>query len=109
MTTCALDAGLLYSDLAADADLADLVDLFVCELPGRLRELETAIGQDDVDLVRQLAHQLRGAGGSYGFPALGPPAGELEQAARRCESIPILVLALEDLAEVSSRVRAGTA
>ena len=107
MTTCTLDAGLLYSNLAADADLADLVDLFVRELPDRLQCLEQAIVQGDLETLRRLAHQLKGAGGSYGFPALGPPAAQLEQAARRCETTPILVLALDELAAIGSRVRAG--
>jgi histidine phosphotransfer protein HptB len=109
MTTCACDEDLLYSDLAADADLAELVDLFVRELPGRLRDFERAIAAGDLDGIRKLAHQLKGAGGSYGFPALGTAAAELEQAARRCEATPMLVLALDRLTAVCRRLRAGTA
>ena len=98
----------LYSALAADPDLAEIVELFVAELPGRLSALRRAFETGDRELVGRLAHQLKGAGGSYGFDALTHSAAQLEKAARGDQSNQLLQAALDQLAATASRVRAGT-
>jgi HPt (histidine-containing phosphotransfer) domain-containing protein len=106
MTIWDLDDELLYSDLAADPDLAELVELFVRELPTRLADLRAAIASGDFTTVRRLAHQLKGAGGSHGFPQLGPPAWKVEQAATQVDAGGATA-ALEELIAVCGRTRAG--
>lgn len=72
--------GWLYSDLAGDSEIADLVSLFVSELPQRVAELETAFAADRREDLSRLAHQMKGAAGGYGFAPLGSLAGALERA-----------------------------
>ena len=36
----------------------------------------------DFEALQRLAHQLKGAGGSYGYPALTDPAKALEETAK---------------------------
>ena len=68
----------LISSLASDPDMAELVDMFLEELPQRLTTLTSAVDGGDVDTLRRLAHQLKGAAGGYGFETIGSAAGSLE-------------------------------
>ena len=68
----------LRSQYADDPEMAELVDLFVDELPQRVEALRAAFDAGDAPSLRRLAHQLRGAGAGYGFPAIGEAAGEVE-------------------------------
>jgi len=71
----------LISDLLADdPDMIDLVEEFVEALPSRIEELKQAYEQLDWDQLATLAHQLKGAGGSYGYPPLSSLGATMEQA-----------------------------
>ena len=61
-----------------DPELRDVVEEFVQTLEGRLTELEQAYEKLDWDLLTTLAHRLRGAGGSYGYPDISRVCGEME-------------------------------
>jgi HPt (histidine-containing phosphotransfer) domain-containing protein len=106
MSLSASEAAPIYSALGADPDLADLVDLFVEEIPGRVRAMEEALRELDWDLLRTLTHQMSGAGGSYGFPGLTPCARNLENAAGAQNELAASA-ALEAFATVCRRLRAG--
>ena len=107
MMNCACSEERYYSGLAADADLAELVELFVDELPGRIADLRQALTAGNREMVARLAHQLKGAGGSHGFPQIGLPAWNLEQAAREEDCFHAAPAFLDELAAVCGRVRAG--
>ena len=68
----------LVSTLADDPDLGPLVALFVADLPRRAADLAALRGAGDADGVERLAHQLRGAGGSYGFDPITDRADDAE-------------------------------
>ena len=71
----------LISDLLADdPDMIDLVEEFVEALPSRIEELKQAYERLDWDQMATLAHQLKGAGGSYGYPPLSSLGATMEQA-----------------------------
>ncbi len=70
----------LVSELADDADLGAIVAEFVEEMPERVRALLEAVNAWDVAHLQDLAHNLKGAGGSYGFPLITDAAGALERA-----------------------------
>ena len=72
----------IVSLLMNDPDLAQLVEEFVVELPERLAVLQAAAEKQNWLEVRRLAHQLKGAGGSYGFPAISEAAAWAEDAAK---------------------------
>lgn len=107
MNESALVAVLYYSKLAQEPDLAELVELFVAELPARLESLRQAAAVGDWEQVGRIAHQLKGAGGSHGFPQLGQPAWQLEQAARASQRALTVSAAIDELAAACARVRAG--
>jgi HPt (histidine-containing phosphotransfer) domain-containing protein len=63
-----------------DPDMAELVRGFASELPARATSLEELLSQNDLPELQRLAHQLKGAGGGYGFPQITDAAAGLEQA-----------------------------
>jgi HPt (histidine-containing phosphotransfer) domain-containing protein len=96
-----------YSALCHDADLGELVDLFVAEVPDRLAQLQSALENRNWPELARFAHQWKGAGGSYGFPQLTPVAAHLEMLAKQAADETSLRLALDDLISVATKLRAG--
>lgn len=100
-------ASIHYSTLASDPDLAELVELFVAEMPQRLAKLLADFEQGNWELLGRTAHQLKGAAGSYGFHQLTPLAAELEQAVRGGASIEQVQESLDQLSGMCRCLRAG--
>jgi len=73
----------VYSTLAADPEMSELVEMFVDDIPAKRLQLRSLREQGRLAEVRRVAHQLRGSAGSYGFAALTIQAGRLEDALRR--------------------------
>ena len=80
-----------------DQELNDLRREFLVEAREKVIEMQSAVsgGQtpDSGERLVYLAHQLKGSGGSYGFPAISDRAAEIEKAAEGApgdEAIPAL-------------------
>ncbi len=76
------DAAPLRSELSRDPDLAELLDLFVHDLPDRIADFQAAARQEDLAHLARLARQVRAAARGYGFPAMTEPAARIESLAR---------------------------
>lgn len=98
----------LYSSLGTDPDLADLVDLFVQEMPDRVAKLLDSLEAGDWDQLRRAAHQLKGAAGSYGFGQISPSAGRVEEALRSAEPEEVIRDTVAGLVDLCNRARAGS-
>jgi HPt (histidine-containing phosphotransfer) domain-containing protein len=98
---------LFFSTLARDPEMAELVSVFVLELPSRLAAIRRAASDGDCPTINRLAHQLKGAGGSYGFAQLSSAAGDLDRAACSHLTFEEVAAALDRLANICNRVRAG--
>ena len=83
MSSLAQQADPIYSALADDPDLYDLVKMFVDEMPSRLEKLLTEFNSKDWDGLKCTAHQLKGAAGSYGFAEVSPAAARLEDSLKQ--------------------------
>jgi len=97
----------LYSPLAEDPDLADLVTLFVDEMPDRIAGLLARLEQGDWEGLRRLAHQLKGAAGSYGFTPITPMAGRVEHAIRNGQPEEQIRQSVGELIALCRQARAG--
>jgi CheY-like chemotaxis protein/HPt (histidine-containing phosphotransfer) domain-containing protein len=95
----------LYSDLENDDDIAELVRTFVASLPERQRSLREAFDRGDLVGLMRLAHQLKGAGGGYGFQPITDAAERLEHAARGGSDLAAIERCLGELNLVLQRVR----
>lgn len=95
--------------LAADPELFDLVRDFVQGLDRRVSDMQHARNAGDWIRLRSLAHQLKGAGGSYGYPDLSELAGRLESAAIETQSVAVdhLLSEIEALIISSKAALAG--
>jgi histidine phosphotransfer protein HptB len=82
MSTPPEPAGRIVSQYASDPEMAELIELFVSELPQRIEALNSAWNESRMTEVTRIAHQLRGACSGYGFPSLGKAAGALEDGLR---------------------------
>ena len=73
----------IYSDVLAGAPfLQSAVVKFLQLLPIRAEEMETALRDGKLEDVATIAHRLKGAGGTHGYPILSEAARSLEKAAR---------------------------
>lgn len=92
----------IYED---DPDMLEILVDFAKDLPQRVVELQEKQEQGDLASLQTLAHQLKGAGGGYGFQQITDVAGSLEQALKegadasvikdRCELLCGTLLAVE--------------
>lgn len=70
----------IRSTYADDPDYRELIAIFVDGAPERARELTAAFASGDLRELRMKVHQLKGAGGGFGFPGLTECAMILERA-----------------------------
>ena len=68
----------LRSEFANDPDMAELVEAFVTELPQRVQAVAAAFTSGNVDDMKRLSHQIKGAAGGYGYPTVGDAAAKIE-------------------------------
>ncbi|MBX3394629.1 MAG: Hpt domain-containing protein [Phycisphaerae bacterium] len=96
----------LVSELSNDADMIELVEFFIAELPKRVGAMSEALAARDWATLARVAHQLKGAAGGYGFPAITDAAGALEESIKASESIDRLAGHLRQVADLCERARA---
>ncbi|MBN2580485.1 MAG: Hpt domain-containing protein [Pirellulales bacterium] len=103
------EKGLFYSGLAAvDPELGEIVAEFVAEMPDRISAMQRQLEDRNWQALRQSAHQLKGAAGSYGFERVSPAAAQLENALRDEKPEETVRCAVEELIDLCRRMRAGT-
>lgn len=103
---CATDEPGLRSPYADDPEMEEILDLFLDDLRVRVADIVRACAADRFAEVERIAHQLKGAGGSYGFPQLSEAAHVLEIAARQGERVGIGP-ALDALVTLDRRIAKG--
>ncbi|MCM2276444.1 MAG: Hpt domain-containing protein [Oligoflexia bacterium] len=66
-------------DWDADPELRELRARFAATFSERAEALREALARGDRERLRQLAHALAGAAGSYGYGVIGDAAAALEE------------------------------
>jgi HPt (histidine-containing phosphotransfer) domain-containing protein len=94
--------------LREDPGLADIVEEFVAGLPGRIAELRTAHASHDWQHLKTLAHRLKGAGGSYGYPQISALGAAME-CAIRTRHVEEFAHCAQQLERLAAAARAGLA
>lgn len=89
-----------------DPDMAELVEEFIGNLQHRIEAIEQAVAANDPSQLARLAHQLKGASGSFGFDVIGSMAATLEQSARAAKCVSEVAA---EVAELISMCRQATA
>jgi len=94
------------SQFADDPDIAAILGPFVAGLDAQVRAMHEALAGHRHQDLRRVAHQMKGAGGSYGYPALTDAAKALEDAAKN-EDPAGAATALERLAALCQAIQRG--
>lgn len=92
----------IRSRFAGDPDMRELVEFFVGQMPERVDALRASFESGSLEELRSLAHQLKGAGGSYGFPQITDSARRLEERAMRAD-LDEVRRELDELVDLCSR------
>jgi histidine phosphotransfer protein HptB len=95
----------LHSSLGEDPDLREIVEMFVEEMPDRIAGLLEQAEARNWDGLRRVAHQLKGAAGSYGFDTITPCAGRLEDAIRNGDAEAEILRLVEGVVDLCRRAR----
>ena len=107
MVSQTADSGLVYSSFRNDPDYAELLEMFVEELPDKQATFLELGRSRDFESARREAHKLRGSAGGYGFHGLSALAGSLEDS---CKNAPpqedTILREIEELIDYLGRVRA---
>jgi histidine phosphotransfer protein HptB len=80
----------IRSAYEADPDMLEIVREFAHELPDRIAKLEALLAAKATAELQTLAHQLKGAGGGYGFAQITEVAARLEQALKSGAPEPVV-------------------
>ncbi len=94
----------IRSEFASDPDMAELVSEFTASLPARTEKLAQLIADRDLDQLRQVVHQLKGAGGGYGFAEITQLAGEAEHTIKAGAAIEQIQVQVDSLVDLLRRV-----
>ena len=78
LDTAVLDGIRTLAGEAAPIILADLVEDFLADIPGNLNGIQTAIAQQDPEVLRQWGHRLRSSCANLGAAALSDLGHQLE-------------------------------
>jgi histidine phosphotransfer protein HptB len=73
-------AATIRSTMADDSEMEDLLRAFAETIPQKRETLRAFHREGSLEKLRGWAHQLKGAGGGYGFPGLSEAAADLEVA-----------------------------
>ncbi len=92
-------AEVLKSDFADDADMRQLVDDFVRELPQQVSRVVELLEQNRLEELHRLVHQLKGAGGGYGFGPLSAEAAQAELALKQTRDLDEIERAVHSLVQ----------
>jgi len=87
----------LRSEFADDPDMAELVAEFVGVLPSRMASLTEQLRRDDLSALQRSLHQLKGAGGGYGFREITTSAAGAEAAIKNQDPLPAIHSEIQSL------------
>jgi HPt (histidine-containing phosphotransfer) domain-containing protein len=100
-----VDPTLIYSSLASDPDFADLVEMYVDDVPDLIQQLNAAADLSSWTELAGVAHQIKGSAGGHGFEQVTDAARQLEEACTE-EGLPSEILQrLGELVNLLGRLR----
>jgi PAS domain S-box-containing protein len=96
--------GDIISFLYDDPDYQKTIEMFVNNLPGRIKEMQEAFDKGDLEELSSKVHALKGLGGFAGFSVYTERAKELEQTIRN-EQIESIKQQLDEMSRLCLRTK----
>jgi CheY-like chemotaxis protein len=87
----------LQSRFAGDARMAAILGKFIARLPENVEKLRTHLQEQQLDALRRAVHDLKGAGGGYGFPEISATAARAEAAIKAGAALDAVRQGVEEL------------
>lgn len=101
------NSGGIYSSLADDPDIAEMLPFFVDGLAEMRVGIQEFAQVKDFEGVRREAHKLRGSAGGYGFAGLSDLAGRLEESCKNSLRDDAMILrTVDEILDYLDKVRA---
>ncbi len=97
-------SGPIRSSQADNARIMEIVPEFVAGLPGKVRKMIDFLGGNDLQALQQIAHQLSGSCGGYGFDAVTEPARAVEKSIKEGRTLERVTMDVKSLIEVVRRI-----
>jgi HPt (histidine-containing phosphotransfer) domain-containing protein len=95
----------LHSAFADDPDMQDVIREFVDRLPGQVAKMLQLIDTHNLDELRRAVHQMKGAGGGYGFSQITHLAARAEQTVKEGGTIEAISQQVDGLVRLIRRVQ----
>jgi len=95
--------------LMAKPGTAKLVERFLSGLPQRIAAIQSAQAGGDLNQLRVLAHQLKGAAGGYGFTPISQAAAQLENTVNNGADPAALAKSISTLSTLCASIRVAAA
>lgn len=95
----------IYSTLAHDQDMAELIEMFVAEVPDKLTRLDALLQAEDWNELKRLSHQLKGSAGGYGFGVVTAGAQKLEATLQNGDEVEVIFARAQELMSLLAAIR----
>jgi HPt (histidine-containing phosphotransfer) domain-containing protein len=97
-------SAVVRSTMADKAAMKPAIDEFVADLPPQVAAIERMAREYDINNLRVAVHQLKGAGGGYGFPAISELAENAEATLRAGGPLEQAIAQVDDLVRLIRQV-----
>jgi len=95
---------LIRSSYADVPKMKKVLAEFVADLPAQVAQIQDCLARNELDSLRRAAHQIKGAGGGYGFPQLTEPASRLEQSIKESNALEDITSRVSNLIAILRRL-----
>ena len=94
----------LLSEFVHDQEMREVLAEFIANLPSHVSRLTELLSRQDLDELRRAVHQLKGAGGGYGFPQITDAAAAAEQRIKVSDSLDAIAAHIRLLIDLIRRI-----
>jgi signal transduction histidine kinase/DNA-binding response OmpR family regulator len=101
----AAGAQTLQSTYASDPDMREVIDEFVGRQPAQVFAIRRLLEENNLDELRRQVHQMKGAGGGYGFGDITTYAAKAEMAVKEGGTLERISAEVESLVQLVRRVQ----
>ena len=101
-------AARLRSTHAANPKMVEIIGRFVSRLPERVGQMQKHLDDEDFEALKQVAHQLKGAAGGYGFTPLTDAAGRVEARIKTHDAFDAITAEVQSLISLIAQVEGYT-
>jgi signal transduction histidine kinase/DNA-binding response OmpR family regulator len=93
------------SELADEPEMKELIESYIQRLPIEVAKMRQHLADGQIEALRQVAHQLKGSGGGYGFSRISELAGAVDQSIKMQASVDRVRAQVDELIEYIRHVQ----